>query len=382
MSFKLPNQGFLFWPVGNGDSSTIVANSDHVIQIDLYQMECSAEEDDPHAQVVEELVALLPKKDKKPYLSLFVLTHPDQDHCQGFSELLKQVSIGEIWFTPRVFREFSGDLCDDAKSFKKEINRRVKKTIEAKGDPGTGERVRIIGYDELLQEDDYKGFPKALLTVPGTSITQLDGDDLSTCFRAFIHAPFKDDAAGDRNECSLGMQVKLSNDSVSLHGLFLGDLSYPTLKKISDRSDAEDLNWNVLLAPHHCSKSAMYWQEEEDGEESLKQDILDSLEAAALSPGYIISSSEPIPSKNKEGDNPPHAIAKERYEEIAPDDFVCTQESSGDDAIPVVVTLTDQAITISRGEKVEDDKSLSAAVAKGRGTQSPPTQRVGFGHSV
>ena len=61
------------------------------------------------------------------------------------------VDVGELWFTPRVFREYKKDLCDDAEAFKKEAERRVKKTIDAKGDPGAGHRVRIFGYSELLE---------------------------------------------------------------------------------------------------------------------------------------------------------------------------------------------------------------------------------------
>ena len=71
--------------------------------------------------------------------------------------------------------------------------------------------------------------------------------------------------------------------------LLLGDLGYPTLKKIFDRSEEVDLAWDVLLAPHHCSKSAMY--EREDGQDILRRDILDAIEAAA-SDGATISKVE------------------------------------------------------------------------------------------
>ena len=67
-------------------------------------------------------MALLPEDDGKPSLAVFVLTHPDEDHCLGFKDLLKRVKIGEIWFTPRVFREYSKDLSDDAKAFMFERN--------------------------------------------------------------------------------------------------------------------------------------------------------------------------------------------------------------------------------------------------------------------
>ena len=72
--------------------------------------------------MVDLLQKLLPTKEGKPYLAAFVLTHPDKDHCQGFADLLEQVSIGEIWLAPRVLSEFDEDLCDDAQAFKDEAS--------------------------------------------------------------------------------------------------------------------------------------------------------------------------------------------------------------------------------------------------------------------
>ena len=118
------------------------------------------------------------------------------------------------------------------KVFKKEAERRVKRTIDAKGDPGEGQRVRIFGYSELLDEEKFKNFPDALLTVPGNELTTIDEKNVSSKFRAFVHAPFKDDDAGDRNDTSLGMQVTLFKGPKKLRALLLGDLSYPIIKRI------------------------------------------------------------------------------------------------------------------------------------------------------
>jgi phosphopantothenate synthetase len=41
MAFELPERGFVFWPVGTGDSSTVVLDSGKtVVQIDLHELEC------------------------------------------------------------------------------------------------------------------------------------------------------------------------------------------------------------------------------------------------------------------------------------------------------------------------------------------------------
>src|SRR5262245_53446857 len=117
-------QSFMFWPVGCGDCTTVVISDTIVMQIDLNDG-AIAEDDNERIPVVDELVAKLPKWNGRPYLSCLVLTHPDLDHCKGYRDLAKRVTIGEMWHTPRVFREFQKDMSDDAKAFRKEAKRRV-----------------------------------------------------------------------------------------------------------------------------------------------------------------------------------------------------------------------------------------------------------------
>ena len=382
VNLDIPSQGFVFWPVGTGDSTTIAVTDEVFLQVDLRHMKSADEEDDPHTPIVDRLVELLPQVNGKPYLPVFALTHPDEDHCLGFDDLLKRVNIGELWFTPRIFREYKKDLCDDAQAFRKEAKRRVKKTIQEKEDVASGDRVRIIGYDDLLKDEEYEGFPRERLTIPGNEILELDGEDQSDYFRAFVHAPFKDDAASERNDTSLALQVTLYQDDKSARALLLGDLCYPIIRQIFDRSKDDDLKWNVMLAPHHCSKSVMYWQDEGEDKESLKQDILDDMEKAADDPGYIVASSEPVPKSNKSGDNPPHAKAKSRYEEIAPDGFLCTQEHPNEkDPEPIIFCLDDNDLEYvqPKGDKSKNKNDLAEATKAARGDNEPPTERVGFG---
>ena len=365
MTFELPERGLVFWPVGNGDSTTIVVDSSTYVQVDLNHLEKSDDEDDASWAVIDELVERLPKVDGRPYLAAFALTHPDQDHCRGFTDLLDEVDIGELWFTPRIFGEYKEDLCDDANEFKKEAQRRVEATIAASEDPGAGSRVRIFGYSELLEEDEFAGFPEDRLTVPGNELTFIDYKDVSDEFRAFVHSPFKDDEAGDRNDTSLGMQVTLYDGSQDLSALLLGDLSYPIIKRVFDVSDPEDLAWHVLLAPHHCSKAAMYWKDEGDDEEKLKKHIVEEVESAALEPSRVVSSSNPVPTSNRAGDNPPHAKAKTQYETIT-DTFLCTMDQEQ----PVVAYLKDGKLGFAG--KATAATAAGAAAAKARGANEPP----------
>lgn len=380
--FVLPDRGFVFWPVGSGDSTTIVVDDQRVMQVDVRQLEASSDEEDPRAPVVDLLQKLLPMKEGKPYLAAFVLTHPDKDHCQGFADLLEKVSIGEIWLAPRVLSEFDEDLCDDAQAFKDEAQRRIKKA--RRGKTNSGDRVRIIGYADILEEDDYEGFPEEMLTIPGNEITEIDGDECSSGFRAFVHAPFKEDAEAERNDTSIALQVTLRAESTSCRALLFGDLSNPTVNRIFSYSDQQDLEWNVMLAPHHCSKTVMYVPDD-DGNDVLDRKLMSRFEEAGSECRYIVSSSEPIPSSNQSGDNPPHARAKNRYEEIVEQGhFVCTQEHPSEEAPePIVIRVTENGCDKDsvQGSNSRASESIPAALLGARGGDTPPTTEVGFGTS-
>lgn len=374
----------IFWPVGTGDSTSIVVRENVVLQVDLRDLHVAEEADNDHAALVDALANNLPEVDGRPYLSVFVLTHPDQDHVLGFAELLDRITIGEIWFTPRVFIENDQDLCDDAIAFKEEAERRVSETIKAGGDVGSGDRIRLIGYDALLENDGFAGFPLDRLTVPGNSITEIDGEDYEGEFNAFIHAPFAEETDGDRNNTSLCMQIVLGNDPSQGGVLLFGDIAYPRIRKIFDTTkeagNEDYLKWKIFLAPHHCSKSAMY--QKEGDSEVFKQDVLDDLAAYQVSGGIIVASSEEIPSENASGDNPPHAKAKKRYEEVAEGGFVCTHEHS-ENGTPLVFLAdggTIEAPDLAGTSALADptDK-IAAAVDEARGSESPPSEQVGYG---
>jgi len=343
----------------------------------------SEDSDEPTTPIVDELVSRLPKIDGIPQLALFILTHPDTDHCQGFRELQKKVAIGELWFSPRIFSEYKKELGDDAVAFQNEAKRRVAATIAARGDASAGDRVRIIGYDDVLEREEFRGFPKTRLTIPGTEVTEVNGEDVSAIFRAFVHAPFRKDQEGERNDTSIGLQVTVKNGEGAVRALLLGDLVCPILKRIFKFSDAGDLAWDLLLAPHHCSKSVMFIKDE-NGDEVFQQDIMTSFEEASLSGARIICSSDPIPARDEKGQNPPHRKARTRYEAIVPaGHFLCTGEhpdTKNPIPIEVVVTATGGQYSVPRSARqLGTGASLGSAVAAAQGNDRPPERKVGYG---
>jgi hypothetical protein len=381
--FQFPERGIVFWPVGVGDSTTVVIDEDTVLQIDLHHLKAADEDGDPRMPIVDRLVELLPTRDGKPYLAAFAATHLDEDHVLGFAELLDRVTIGDLWFTPRIFRDVEEDsLCEDGKVFADEAERRID-AVKEKGEVDSGDRIRIIGHDELLSEPPYSDLPSETFVIPGEFLTELDGEDHEDVFRAFIHAPFKDDGSKERNDTSLALQITLRDGEETLNALTFGDLCYPDLKNIFDRSKADDLLWNALLAPHHCAKGAMYWADEDGEDPKLRQDILDAMKEAADSPGIVVVSADKIPTGNKAGDNPPHAKAANRYREIAPDGVICTgQHPNAEAPEPLVFEVSSEGAEMRDAQLVEASTSaLAKQISEARGEEQVPAERVGFGRA-
>jgi hypothetical protein len=378
-----PECGFVFWPVGTGDTTTVVIDTDTVAQIDLRHVEGAEDDKDTRVAIIDELVALLPKGDDgRPYLAAFGVTHLDLDHVKGFAELLERVTIGDLWFTPRIlWAQDQAELCDDAKAFVEEAKRRIE-NMKEEGEVGSGDRIRIIGFSDDLAEhkDIYKNLPEQSVTVPGAEFHSIDGVDRSDAFRAFVHAPFKEDAEADRNDTSFALQITLTDGETTARALLLGDLAYPGVRRILARSEAEDLEFDVLLAPHHCSKSVIYGKDDGESEDSLKQQLLDDLEDAARGGAHIVASAEPIPASDVEGANPPHRCAADHYKEIVDaGHFLVT----GDHAPKPIVfepgedggILTSETTDTGSGEV---DVSRAAALAAGTASTGH-TSATGFG---
>lgn len=366
----LPARGVVFWPIGTGDSTTVVIDDEVVMQVDIHDMAKADDEATPEVAVVDRLVEALPVVDGRPYLATFVLTHADKDHCLGFADLLEQVHIGELWSTPRLWREYNDpdapELCADAVAFREESERRIAATMEAVSAgsaPASGDRIRVVGYDDDHGSHAYDELPDEYLAWPGTSLTVLDGHDRTGVFAAFIHAPFKDDAAAARNETSLSMQVTLTDEAgVDGKMLLFGDLAHDTIMKVFTYSEYYDremyLEWDLLLAPHHCSKRVMY-KRDADGNEVLQMDVLNAFERHARSGATIVSSSAAFPDEDVDGLNPPHRMAADRYAEIA-DEVICTMSWVDEGApSPVVFGVDAAGARIIRGELV----ALSATEA-------------------
>src|SRR5207302_10172829 len=133
--------------------------------------------------------------------------------------------------------------------------------------------IPVIGTDEDADSYTYSNLPDEYISHPGDLITLVDGEDLAGTFEAFVHAPFKDDCAAERNDTSLALQVTLLGDAGTKGKVLLfGDLAHDTIMKIFEYSEQhgrpERVDWDLLLGPHHCSKKVMYISQ--DGRDVLQ----------------------------------------------------------------------------------------------------------------
>ena len=379
MSLNLPPRGFSFPHTGNGDATTVaVLHGSVYVQIDLNHVQGAESADDGRAPVIDDLIEALPSMDGRPYLSLFVLTHPDQDHCRGFARLLDEVTIGEIIHTPRIFREYEeredGTLCADAQAFRDEAHRRRKAAVAAGGDPGPGDRVRIVGYDELFQEDAYKHFPTCFRHSAGSLITEVDGRDVSGVYEMFVHGPLRGEHGGARNDSSFAFQLVLTSDGgVPAKALFWGDRTADKIWSVVEQTRAhgneERLEWHVMLASHHCSKYALFVKDEA-GEVQPHDGVIGALEAGALrhDGAWVIASCKAVMDDGASaftdgaGDLPPHSKARGRYESMVGENarFVCTGEHPTTAAPePIVLEVTDAGVQLVAAPEPRTDPAPS-----------------------
>ena len=375
----LPDIGTVFWHVGNGDSTTLLVGqrpdgTDLIMQVDLHHMTKSGD-DDTTVSMIDQLIEILPVVDGRPYLAAFALTHPDEDHCKGFKDLLKQITIGELWLTPRGFDDYDDEPCEDAIAFSNEAEQRIAKAVT--GDVSSGNRIRVIGRAARFDEAPYSDLPDSARSTAGTAVTEIDGNDLAGTFRAFIHAPFVEAADGDCNDSSLAMHVTLSDTERDLRLMLFGDLAHNSIAEIyENNTDPADIEWEVLLTAHHCSKKALF-----DDDNVADTRVVDGLTDSATSGAWAVASSRLVPATNKPNDDPPHRLAWDKYAAIVGSDcMLCTADhGSADDPDPIEFSTHENGFYSKPVANTARATAMSAAVAAARPRSAPPRDRTGYG---
>ena len=345
-------------PVGNGDMTLITLESGKTILIDCNIRVAGSNDCD---ECFDALAALKKRLEKdgngRHYVDVFALSHPDQDHCRGFEDNFyvgkpsdratddDKIFIREIWSSPIVFRRFTANdesLCDDAKGFRKEAKRRVQ-VWRDEGIAAEGDRVLVLSQDEDGKTDDLGG----ILIEAGKDITTICGA-AEVGFSATLVGPLPpsdDEEAEDarkKNRSSIILNFSLSNGNTDRVTRFLstGDAGVAVWEQINNEYDVQELEYDILQAPHHCSWRSLShdsWSKSDDPKVSAdaKSALSNMTDANAA---VIVVSSNPI----RDDDNDPPCIgAKREYVSWlgSKDRFFCTEEHRIDDQ-PAVLTFS------------------------------------------
>ena len=264
-----------FYPVGNGDNILLKLDDKTTVIVDFQVRDCDEDSDGLTTyDVKKDLIKELSKDSNNiPFVDLFINSHPHNDHCLGFEKNFyygspndyadtnrkkEEIIIGELWVTQRVF---SNDLCSDGGAIRREAKRRKKLFEDGSCESNKyGNRLRIIGYNE----DDT--IVDGLHYVPGETVDIFNGKT-NAYMSMFIHAPFKSDlvrgkADKDENAASIVLQIRLrtqKDGDIKSRIILGGDADHYVFEKILEKSqknnNEDKLEWDLFLAPHHCSWS-------------------------------------------------------------------------------------------------------------------------------
>lgn len=348
-----------FFPVDNGDMTLIqLADTDKTsIMIDVNIRKDADDLGKNTFDVAKDLRSRL-KADKKgrPYVDVFLLSHPDKDHCTGLDKHFylgdlekypddnkkqneKRIVIREIWSSPIVFRRASKNhtLCEDAKAFNKEAKRRVKVNRESNFNVEDGNRILVLGEDEKGKNNKSKtdDLGKILIKVD-ERFSKIKGKSTSY-LEALLIAPRPvnddDDDREDllsKNNSSIILNLRISASLTKpdgCHFLTGGDAEVAIWEKVWNKykGNSTDLEYDLLQAPHHCSWHSLSHDSWSDSDNPKVSPDAHSALSQAKDEASIVSSSKAF----VDGETPPCIGAKKEYEKIVDNVggiFYCTGE--------------------------------------------------------
>lgn len=340
-----------FFPVDNGDMVLVrLADQNSTSLLIDCKIRSSADDPDDTTPDVAKMLRSRLKTDSKnrPYVDAMLLTHPDEDHCLGLKKHFwlgpiadypddknpqneKRIVIRQMWSSPMVFRRASKNhvLCDDAKAFNAEARRRVEE-YRKKGLAVTdGDKILVLGEDENGKTNDLS----PILVKAGNEFSGIN-QSASEFLTSLLIAPIgkQDDENEERlskNDSSVIINFGIKNSSYGTSvSKFLagGDAGVAIWERIADEFNAVDLQYDLLLAPHHCSwRSLSYDSWSEKGENAKVSQKARKALAQARYGAFIVSSSKPVMDDDID---PPCIRAKREYREILGTSgvFKCTGE--------------------------------------------------------
>lgn len=321
-----------FFPVGNGDTSLIEADITVLTDIN-YRVAAQDDNQEDIFDIGEPIKKACNTKDGYQ-LDVFVNTHPDKDHVSGFSDLFHtgspskwgrnsdKILAKEIWVT-----SYTANLAnptDQAKPFIDEVRRR--KGLSGSDANKDGNILKIISSEGAHSSGELNENLSWLALAPNIDEVEAAKDD-----------------DGERNNSSLVIRWAYNGTKASKI-MLAGDAEYQVWERLYEESSDEDLEWHILLSPHHCSRTPFSFKNE-NGDYENSDSAWDAL-THIQGKGFIVASSKPI---KDDDDNPPHYEAKNRYIQLLNENgtngktrfFNPETHSNKDKAEPVVFKLGD-----------------------------------------
>lgn len=360
--------------VSNGDMTLIETGDGHTIIVDINIRAAADDPSDDTPDVAKQLRERLSRDNEgRLYVNAFLLTHPDADHCRGLEKHFHlgplsdwkkaddKIVIREMWSSPIVFRRASRNdtLCSDAKAWAAEARRRVRH-FRANGYAYDGDRIKILGEDESGKTDDLT----EILIVGGDVFQTICGVTDNT-FSGHLLAPLlaedEDEAEFlSKNNSSVIINISLGKSDLQNPSYYLlgGDAEVGIWEKLWGKygDDPSQFQYDILIAPHHCSWHSLSWDSWSDfGEDAEVSEGARSALGQPMSGATILASSKEI--KDDDAD-PPCIRAKREYKSLlkpVKGTFTCLGELSGDAPLEFEIT--------SSGGPKQKERSAKAKVA-------------------
>jgi hypothetical protein len=373
--------------VDNGDMTLVELESGRRILIDVNIRSAADDPEDETPDVAKQLRDRLDRDDKdRLFIDAFLHTHPDADHIRGlkkhfhlgdpadWSKSADKILIREMWSSPIVFRRASKNhvLCDDANAWATEARRRVKLFRDGKT-IADGNRILILGEDVDGKTNDLN-----MILVKTDAIFAKICGVIDSSFEARLLAPLiaKDEEEEEiitKNNSSVILRLDLKLKAVT-HARYLlgGDAAVGVWDRVWDHNRYRPawLEYDVLLAPHHCSWRSLSYDSWSDlGEKANISPAARKALGQARAGALIIASSKPISDNDSD---PPSIRAKREYEQILSrknGEFRCIADGTGDAPMEIEV--------LSAGPKIKRAVfAATLAAGTGIGSQSDSIHRL------
>lgn len=371
-----------FLPVDNGNMTFIKLNdvNETTILYDMYIREKATNPNDKTYDVLQYLKDNLKiDSNGRHFLDVFILSHHDDDHIRGFENYFytgdinnipdntDKIYIKEIWGSARFFKRAStyNKLEDGALAFNTEMKRRYELHKKHKEIQEEGNRIIILGESE----DDKTDHVEDIVYGIGESIHMLNNRNLASKIDINILGPIEqqedeiDDLYKAKNRGSVILQLNIKEVKYINQILLTGDAEVGVLEYMNNIYPLSKFNYDILLAPHHCSKYSMF-NKLSDGSCELSDTALETL-SQAKSGAKIIASCREFAK-----DTPPHKEAKKEYENIVGESnfFYTLGYKNGTEPIEFELTgLGHKEIVKASKAKMTTASAISVGEARGHG---------------